>query len=202
MLRFEAALNKTGPAGTEDLSALASSIATSIDPQVVGWWILTALAALVGVIVLGAGAGAPGRHRRRGLPGPARRRRNSATALHLHHGPHGVARLRRRGRGHMPCRRFVRLHTGRRGQPGGPQSRLRLRRVAPRGRGGVGFGGPGRPRDLARAPGVPARLQRRRSGRPAVANRWSGGWLGNSTSACSSESATHSNAGEAAAPCP
>lgn len=53
LLRFEAALNKTGAAGTEDLSALASGVATSIDPQVVGWWILTALAALVGVIVLG-----------------------------------------------------------------------------------------------------------------------------------------------------
>ena len=52
MLRFEAALNKTEPAGTEDLSALGSSVATSINPQVVGWWILTALAALVGVIVL------------------------------------------------------------------------------------------------------------------------------------------------------
>jgi ABC-type lipoprotein release transport system permease subunit len=52
LLRFQVALQKTGPGGTEDLSALASSIATSIDPQVVGWWILTALAALVGVIVL------------------------------------------------------------------------------------------------------------------------------------------------------
>jgi hypothetical protein len=52
VLRFEAALNKTGAAGSEDLSAIASSISTSIDPQVVGWWILTALAALVGLIVL------------------------------------------------------------------------------------------------------------------------------------------------------
>ena len=40
-----------GLSGT-DLDALANSIATSIDPQAVGWWILTALAALVGVIVL------------------------------------------------------------------------------------------------------------------------------------------------------
>lgn len=52
LLRFEAALNKTGVAGSEDLSAVASSISTSIDPQVIGWWILTGLAALVGVIVL------------------------------------------------------------------------------------------------------------------------------------------------------
>ncbi|HEY6472622.1 MAG TPA: FtsX-like permease family protein [Acidimicrobiales bacterium] len=52
ILRFEAALNKTGVAGSEDLAALASSISTSIDPQVVGWWILTGLTALVGVIVL------------------------------------------------------------------------------------------------------------------------------------------------------
>ena len=35
-----------------DLCGLANSIATSIDPQAVGWWILTGLAALVGVIVL------------------------------------------------------------------------------------------------------------------------------------------------------
>jgi ABC-type lipoprotein release transport system permease subunit len=52
ILRFDAALNKAGLAGSEDLSSLSSSIATSIDPQVVGWWILTGLAALVGVIVL------------------------------------------------------------------------------------------------------------------------------------------------------
>jgi ABC-type lipoprotein release transport system permease subunit len=51
-LRFEAAVRKDGIAGSEDLSAIGSSISTSIDPQVVGWWILTGLAALVGVIVL------------------------------------------------------------------------------------------------------------------------------------------------------
>lgn len=52
ILRFESAVRSAGVAGSEDLSALGISIATSIDPQVVGWWILTALAALVGVIVL------------------------------------------------------------------------------------------------------------------------------------------------------
>lgn len=52
ILRFDAALRSAGLAGSEDLSAVGSSIATSIDPQVVGWWILTALAALVGLIVL------------------------------------------------------------------------------------------------------------------------------------------------------
>jgi ABC-type lipoprotein release transport system permease subunit len=52
LLRFDAALKARGVAGSEDLSALGSSISTSIDPQVVGWWILTALAALVGIIVL------------------------------------------------------------------------------------------------------------------------------------------------------
>jgi ABC-type lipoprotein release transport system permease subunit len=35
-----------------DLDALANSIRTSIDPQAVGWWILTGLAALVGLVVL------------------------------------------------------------------------------------------------------------------------------------------------------
>ncbi len=52
LLRFEAALKAAGVVGSEDLSALGSSIETSIDPQVVGWWILTGLTALVGVIVL------------------------------------------------------------------------------------------------------------------------------------------------------
>ena len=52
LLRFDAALRAHGVAGSEDLSAVGSSISTSIDPQVVGWWILTGLAALVGVIVL------------------------------------------------------------------------------------------------------------------------------------------------------
>jgi hypothetical protein len=52
ILRFEAALGKTGAAGSEDLSAISSTVTTSINPQVVGWWILTALAALVGLIVL------------------------------------------------------------------------------------------------------------------------------------------------------
>jgi ABC-type lipoprotein release transport system permease subunit len=52
LLRFDAALSKSGVAGSEDVSAIASTISTSINPQVVGWWILTALAALVGLIVL------------------------------------------------------------------------------------------------------------------------------------------------------
>ena len=52
ILRFQSALQKAGVAGSEDLAALNSSISTSIDPQVVGWWILTGLAALVGVIIL------------------------------------------------------------------------------------------------------------------------------------------------------
>jgi ABC-type lipoprotein release transport system permease subunit len=51
-LRFESAVRKAGVAGTEDIGALANSVSTSIDPQVVGWWILTGLAALVGLIVL------------------------------------------------------------------------------------------------------------------------------------------------------
>ena len=50
--RFEAQVRALGGLSGTDLDALASSIATSIDPQAVGWWILTALAALVGIIVL------------------------------------------------------------------------------------------------------------------------------------------------------
>ena len=40
-----------GLSGT-DLDALGDTIATSIDPQAVGWWILTGLAALVGILVM------------------------------------------------------------------------------------------------------------------------------------------------------
>ena len=50
--RFETQARTLGGLSGTDLDALANSIATSIDPQAVGWWILTALAALVGIIVL------------------------------------------------------------------------------------------------------------------------------------------------------
>jgi ABC-type lipoprotein release transport system permease subunit len=52
ILPFESAVKSAGVAGSEDLAAIGSSLATSIDPQVVGWWILSGLAALVGLIVL------------------------------------------------------------------------------------------------------------------------------------------------------
>ena len=50
--RFETQARTLGGLSGTDLDAVATSIATSIDPQAVGWWILTALAALVGIIVL------------------------------------------------------------------------------------------------------------------------------------------------------
>ncbi|HXN63449.1 MAG TPA: FtsX-like permease family protein [Acidimicrobiales bacterium] len=50
--RFETQVRALGGLSGTDLDALANSIATSIDPQAVGWWILTGLAALVGIIVL------------------------------------------------------------------------------------------------------------------------------------------------------
>ncbi len=50
--RFETQVRALGGLSGTDLDAEADSIATSIDPQAVGWWILTALAALVGIIVL------------------------------------------------------------------------------------------------------------------------------------------------------
>ncbi len=50
--RFETQARALGGLSGTDLDALANAIATSIDPQAVGWWILTALAALVGIIVL------------------------------------------------------------------------------------------------------------------------------------------------------
>jgi len=52
LLRFVGATRSLGALSPTDLQSLANSIATSIDPQVVGWWILTGLAALVGILVL------------------------------------------------------------------------------------------------------------------------------------------------------
>ncbi len=50
--RFETEMRGLGGLSGTDLDALADSIATSIEPQAVGWWILSGLAALVGIIVL------------------------------------------------------------------------------------------------------------------------------------------------------
>ena len=50
--QFEAAAQARGALSVSDLDALSNSITTSIDPQAVGWWILTGLAALVGLVVL------------------------------------------------------------------------------------------------------------------------------------------------------
>lgn len=50
--RFDTQMRTLGGLSGTDLDALASTIATSIDPQAVGWWILTGLAALVGILVL------------------------------------------------------------------------------------------------------------------------------------------------------
>jgi ABC-type lipoprotein release transport system permease subunit len=52
LLRFEAATRSLGGLSPTDLQGLANAITTSIDPQAVGWWILTGLAALVGILVL------------------------------------------------------------------------------------------------------------------------------------------------------
>jgi FtsX-like permease family len=54
--RFNAAaqtLNGAGLEGGQDEDGVAEAIATSIHPQAVGWWILAALAALVGLAVVG-----------------------------------------------------------------------------------------------------------------------------------------------------
>jgi hypothetical protein len=50
--QFQAAAKAQGALSVTDLDALSNSIQTSIDPQAVGWWILTGLAALVGLVVL------------------------------------------------------------------------------------------------------------------------------------------------------
>lgn len=50
--RFQAETRKSGGLGGTDLGSVATAIESSIHPQVVGWWLLAALAALVGLIVL------------------------------------------------------------------------------------------------------------------------------------------------------
>ena len=50
--QFQAAARAHGALSVTDLDALSNSIVTSIDPQAVGWWILTGFAALVGLVVL------------------------------------------------------------------------------------------------------------------------------------------------------
>jgi ABC-type lipoprotein release transport system permease subunit len=50
--RFDSQVRALGGLSGTDLEALADTIATSIEPQAVGWWILTGLAALVGILVL------------------------------------------------------------------------------------------------------------------------------------------------------
>ena len=50
--RFETDVRALGGLSGTNLDALADTIATSIEPQAVGWWILTGLAALVGILVL------------------------------------------------------------------------------------------------------------------------------------------------------
>jgi hypothetical protein len=52
--RFDtAATNLAGVGGYQNIDTLANSVESSIHPQAVGWWALAALAALVGLVVLG-----------------------------------------------------------------------------------------------------------------------------------------------------
>ena len=50
--RFQAEARQDGALGITDLNTNAAAVTSSIRPQAVGWWILAALTALVGLIVL------------------------------------------------------------------------------------------------------------------------------------------------------
>jgi ABC-type lipoprotein release transport system permease subunit len=52
LTRFEGEVRALGGLSVSDLNGAASTIESSIHPQVVGWWILAGLAALVGLIVV------------------------------------------------------------------------------------------------------------------------------------------------------
>ena len=51
--RFDAAANALGLEGYENVDPMVTAVEASIHPQAVGWWILAALAALVGLAVIG-----------------------------------------------------------------------------------------------------------------------------------------------------
>ena len=55
--RFQAQARQIGPVGMTDLDTNAAAVNSSIRPQAVGWWILAALTALVGLIVLAQAQG-------------------------------------------------------------------------------------------------------------------------------------------------
>lgn len=50
--RFESVIRQHGIQGVVDMDAEGNTIGTSIAPQAVGWWLLTGLAAMVGIVVL------------------------------------------------------------------------------------------------------------------------------------------------------
>ena len=55
--RFQAQVRQVGVVGMTDLDTDAAAVNPSIRPQAVGWWILAALTALVGLIVLAQAQG-------------------------------------------------------------------------------------------------------------------------------------------------
>jgi hypothetical protein len=50
--KFQSEAQALGALGTADQVALATAVASSIHPQAVGWWVLAALSALVGMVVV------------------------------------------------------------------------------------------------------------------------------------------------------
>jgi putative ABC transport system permease protein len=57
--RFDAAASKRGPNSTfvQNVDAQVASVEASVHPQAIGWWLLAALAALVGLAVVGQALG-------------------------------------------------------------------------------------------------------------------------------------------------
>ena len=55
--RFDAATSVLGTAYTQNEDAQVASVEASIHPQAIGWWLLAALAALVGLVVIGQALG-------------------------------------------------------------------------------------------------------------------------------------------------
>ncbi len=55
--RFDAATSALGTAYTQNEDAQVASVEASVHPQAIGWWLLAALAALVGLVVIGQALG-------------------------------------------------------------------------------------------------------------------------------------------------